>query len=328
MNTDGGKLNAAGLLFALEEANRAGGIMARNLSLVTLDDDYNVSRTLANARTLVDTEGVLLLAGMVGGENVAAAKPFVLDRGVPLVGAVSGSAEIRTPFRREFVNVRVSNADEMVAHAVFNVQYGRVRRIACLYQNDSFGIGSLAALRAALANAGMQLVATGTYTRGTTDVTAAVEAIAGAAQPAQAVIMAAVQGAVAQFLNVFTADPRTDPNCLFSLSSRAWGTDFPAQVPAVLWWRIFFIFLVPMPGDPSLAIATNFSAAYTAAGHVAEPLAFEGYITGRLIVDVLRRMRTATPTRAAFLDQVYNDRLFVLDDLVVGLYSTNYSGCE
>lgn len=36
----------------------------------------NVSRTLANARTLVDTEGVLLLAGMVGGENVAAAKPF------------------------------------------------------------------------------------------------------------------------------------------------------------------------------------------------------------------------------------------------------------
>eukprot|EP00667_Euglena_gracilis_P034069 EG_transcript_57740 len=71
MNTDGGRLNAAGLLFALEEANRAGGVMARNLSLITLDDDYNVSRTLANVRTLVDTEGVHMLAGMVGSENVA-----------------------------------------------------------------------------------------------------------------------------------------------------------------------------------------------------------------------------------------------------------------
>lgn len=28
------------------------------------------------------------------------------------------------------------------------------------------------------------------------------------------------------------------------------------------------------------------------------------------------------------VDQVYNSRLFVLDDLLVGMYSTNYSGCQ
>lgn len=32
--------------------------------------------------------------------------------------------------------------------------------------------------------------------------------------------------------------------------------------------------------------------------------------------------------REAFLDEVYNTRLYYLDDLVVGLFGRNFSGCE
>eukprot|EP00667_Euglena_gracilis_P013612 EG_transcript_14062 len=327
LNTEAGKLNAAGLRFALEEANRAGGVLSRNLTLIALNDDYKAAQTLANVQTLVDTEGVVVLAGVAGADNVAAAKPFIVSRGVPLVGAVTGAVEIRTPFQREFVNVRVSNADELVTHALFCVQQARVRRVAFLYQNDSFAPGSLAGLRAALANAGMELVATGGYPRSTTNVEVAVEAIAGAAQKAQVVVAAGLSDAAIRFINLFTADPRADPHCLFSLNSRTWTPGFASQVAPALLGRIYFTFLVPLPSDPGLAIAAHFATAYAAAGGVPEPLAFEGYITGRLIVDVFRRMRSPNPTSAGFLDEVYTDKLFVLDDLVVGMYGTNYSGC-
>eukprot|EP00667_Euglena_gracilis_P012289 EG_transcript_12616 len=328
LNIDAGRLPAAGLLFALEEANRAGGVMSRNLSLVALNDNYNVTRTLANLQALLDAEGVVLLAGLTGSDNIAAAKPLILQQGVPVVGAVTGTAAIRTPFHREFVNVRVSYAVEMVAQALFIVQTARVRRVACLYQNDAFGLGALVALQAALANVGMEVVATGAYPRSSADVVAAVDAIAGAPQAAQLVVLAALQGAATKFITMFSADPRTDPGCVFTLMSVSWSTNFSLEVPPSLWGRVFFTFLVPLPNDPSWAIAAHFAAAYTAAGLVAEPFAFEGYIMGRLIVDVLRRMRTLNITRAAFLDEVYTDKLFVLDDLVVGMYSPDYPGCE
>eukprot|EP00667_Euglena_gracilis_P001830 EG_transcript_1833 len=332
MRNDIGNNTAAGLAFALEEANRAGGVMGRNLSLVALNDDYNTTIALANIQRLLDVEDVLLLASMVGSDVALQAKPLILQRGVPYVGAMSGAPELHTPFQREFVNVRASFADEMVAHALFLVQTARVQRVACLYQNDSFGTTSLAALVAALANVGITLVASGTYTHGQTDVEGAVAAIAGAASPAQAVVLVALQDATIRFIARFHADPRADPDCVFTVMSPGWGSPGVLDVAsltvlAALWNRVYFFFVVPLPGDPAWAIATHFADAFTAAGHFPDPLSFEGYITGRLIVDVLLRTRSANPSRAMFLNEVYNDRLFVLDDLVVGMYSTNYSGC-
>eukprot|EP00668_Euglena_longa_P022616 GGOE01028173.1.p1 GENE.GGOE01028173.1~~GGOE01028173.1.p1 ORF type:complete len:1194 (-),score=380.68 GGOE01028173.1:340-3654(-) len=283
---------------------------------------------MANIHTLLDTEDVLLLAGVVGSDLVAEAKPLILQRGVPLVGATTGTAELRTPFHREFVNVRASFADEMVAHALFLVQYARVQRIACLYQNDAFGLGSYTALVAALGNVGIELVASGTYTHGMTDVEGAVEVIAGATQKAQAVVMAALPDAAVRFIPLLLADSRTDRGCLFTLVSSGWGSAFSSQLPVAMWPQVYFLFVVPIPGDPDWDIAAKFATSYAAAGNVPEPTAFEGYITGRLIVEVLRRTRCTNLTRAVFLDEVYTDQLFVLDDLVLGLYSDSYRGCS
>lgn len=46
----------------------------------------------------------------------------------------------------------------MAACEPFSLQYLRVQRVACVYQNDSFGVGSLTALEAALANVGARRV--------------------------------------------------------------------------------------------------------------------------------------------------------------------------
>eukprot|EP00667_Euglena_gracilis_P006065 EG_transcript_6110 len=328
LNLEAGRQTAFGLALAFREANQAGGVLARNLSLIALNDDYNVTTALANIHTLVDNQNVFLLAGVMGSEVAVQAKPFILQRNLPYVGGISGSPELRTPFYPQFVNVRASYTDEMVMQALFVVQTARVRRVACVYQNDSFGTSALAALVAALANVGMELVATGTFSRGTTAVEGAVAAIAGAGARAQAVVVVAQQDATARFIPLFMSDTRADPDCIFTVTSPGWGSSFRTLLAPALWKQVYFFFVVPLPGDPRWAIAKNFASLATTAGSIPDPSAFEGYITGRLIVDVLRRTRSPNPTRAMFLEEVYNDRLFVEDDLVLGVYSSNYSGCE
>eukprot|EP00667_Euglena_gracilis_P014539 EG_transcript_15067 len=281
-----------------------------------------------NIVTLVDSDNCLLLASVVGSDVALQAKPFILQRGVPAVGVVTGSLSLRDPFHREYVHVRASYADEVVAQALALVAHLHAQRIACLYQADSFGLQGLTSLTAALANVRMRLVAAASYGWNIADIARAVDAIAGAALPPQAVVLVASQDAALPFIRLYMNDSRADPGCVFLVMSAGWGSAYRTQLDRALWGQVLFFFVVPLPGDPNWAIARHFSAAFTAAGFVADPPALEGYITGRLIVDVLQRTRSANPTRAMFLDEVYNDRLFVLDDLVVGMYSTNYSGCE
>eukprot|EP00667_Euglena_gracilis_P008428 EG_transcript_8534 len=90
------------------------------------------------------------------------------------------------------------------------------------------------------------------------------------------------------------------------------------------WGRIYFFFAVPTPGDPSSVIAQKFAAAYPDP----DPITFEGYLIGRLVAQGLIATHNPNPTRSMFLDAVYSTRLFVLDDLVLGLYSGNWTGCS
>eukprot|EP00667_Euglena_gracilis_P006535 EG_transcript_6591 len=325
---DYGKQISAGMKFAFDEVNAAGGIMNQNLSLVAMDDAYNTTKTMENIVSLVDQVGVVALAGVVGSDVVTLSRDFVLQRRIPYVGAYSGIAALKSPFYPEYVNVRLSYADEMVAHALYLVQYGMLQRFACFYQNDSFGTSGCQALSNALANVGITLVASGEYVKGTTDVAAAVNAIAGAAQPAQVVVLVGVQDAITSFIQAYANDSRTDPGCVFTVVSSGWGSSFVPALDKKYWDRVYFFFAVPLPGDPSSVLATQFATAYSAAGLVPDPLALEGYVTGRLIAQAFTATHNPNPTSSMFLDAVYNTRMFVLDDLVVGLYSGNWTGCS
>eukprot|EP00667_Euglena_gracilis_P017788 EG_transcript_18799 len=299
-----------GMRFAFDEVNAGGGIMGQNLSLVALDDGLNATRTAENIVTLVEKEKVLALAGVVGTDIVSLAMSYILQRQIPYVGAYAGNADLHTPFHREFVNVRFSFADEMVAQAIYLVQYQMVQRFACVYQNDSFGTGGRDALVAALANVGIQLVASASYNAislATLNVTAAVEAVAGAAQKAQVVVFVGVQEAFVQFVPMLVNDPRTDPALIFTVMSGIWGPSLTTTLDRKYWDNVYFFFTVPLPGDPSYVLAQRFAAAYPGAN----PISFEGYIVGRLIAQALTATYNPNPTSAMFLDAVYNTRMFV-----------------
>eukprot|EP00667_Euglena_gracilis_P000574 EG_transcript_574 len=319
---------AAGLLVAFEEANVGGGVQARNLTLFSLDDGYHANSSLVNFLALENQ--TLLLAGVCGSAINAALLPLVEGAGMPNVGPWTGAAVTRVPFRELVINVRPSMTDEMVVHAILLVQKLRVHRIACFYQNDVFGLTALSGITAALSHVGLQLVVTAPYTSGSTDIEAALTAIAGQSPPVQAVVMASLEAQSVEFLRRFRGDPRTDPNCAFLFTSGGVTAAFASKVEPRYWANLYFTHIVPPLNTPGLPIVAQFrtaAALYRPANLTVDHMMFEGYLDGRLIAEVLKGI-PGEVTRQTFLDELYNTRLYALGGLLAGLYSRNFSGCD
>eukprot|EP00668_Euglena_longa_P047583 GGOE01063463.1.p1 GENE.GGOE01063463.1~~GGOE01063463.1.p1 ORF type:complete len:1261 (+),score=405.71 GGOE01063463.1:492-3785(+) len=220
--------------------------------------------------------------------------------------------------------------DEVVVHAMLMVQQLWVHRIACFYQNDTFGFAGLNALVAALSHVGLNLVASGSYPPGSTAVEAAVEAIASAPEKAQAVVMVTLEPQTVKFLSLFKQDNRTDPSCVFVITATSATSTFPTKVPRQYWSSLYFTQVVPPLDTPGLSIVPQFlraAALYLPANLTPDPFSFQAYLAGSLIIQVLRGI-PGEITRMSFLDQLYNTRLYVFGGLVAGLYSRNTSGCE
>eukprot|EP00667_Euglena_gracilis_P007522 EG_transcript_7599 len=328
LQADYGIRLAAGIRVAFEEANAAGGIQGRNLTLLAMDDDYEPALALVNFYNL--SNKALLLVGVYGSAIVTALLNPAVSAGIPMVGPYTGVAISRNPFHQEIVNVRASYSDEVVAQATYLIQTLRVHRVACLYQNDSFGQTALQGLIAALQFTGIELVAAGSYPRNTLAVEPALAIIAGAPQRAQAVVLASLEVQNIKFIELFRSDNRTDPNCTFVFMSPGSSSWFASKISPQLWNNLYFFQVVPMVDDPTLGVVAHFRTVaqrYLPPDIVADPLVLEGYMDGRLVATVLQGIKDEV-SRRAFLDQLYNTRLFVFEDLYLGLYNRNSSGCE
>eukprot|EP00667_Euglena_gracilis_P000903 EG_transcript_903 len=319
---------AAGLRVAYEETNAAGGVRGRNMSLLSLDDGYTADLAAANLPTLANQ--TLLLASVCGSAINTRLLPTIVADGVPNVGPWTGAAVTRFPFHEEIVNVRASYTDEMVVQAILLVERLRVHRVACFYQNDAFGRTALEGISAALSHVGLQLMVSASYPSNTLDIEAAVEAIAGYPQPVQAVVMASLEAQNVKFLTLFRQDNRTDPNCTFLFISTGVTSMFASKVSQQWWPNLYFTHVVPPLDQPHLPILNQFMHAsdrYLPPGLAPDHLVLEGYLNGRLIAEVLRGV-PGDLTRAAFLEELYNTRLYAVGGLLLGLYSRNFTGCE
>eukprot|EP00667_Euglena_gracilis_P001212 EG_transcript_1212 len=313
---------------AFAEVNAAGGVQGRNLTLLAMDDGYDPTVSVENFQTLKNQS--LLLAGLYGTAANIALLPLILQTDIPSVAPWTGSSVTRFPFNEQSINVRASYADEMVVHAIMMVQQLRVHRIACFYQNDSFGLSVLGSLDAALNYVGLQLAVTAAYNTTSVDVDSALETIAGYPQRVQAVVMASLEDANVKFLHGFLQDSRTDPDCVFLIISVGVTSNFSTKLDSKYWPNLYFTQTVPPLDTPGLGLISQFQAAaslYMPPGVIAGPLSLEGYLVGRLIARVLLGI-PGEITRKAFLDELYNTRLYDFGGLLVGMYSRNFSGCD
>jgi branched-chain amino acid transport system substrate-binding protein len=90
----------AGAVAYFDYINKHGGINGRTILFKTLDDGYEVERTVANVKTLIEHDHVFALFGLRGTAHTNAAAKVFTPAKVPLFATFSGAASLREPFNR------------------------------------------------------------------------------------------------------------------------------------------------------------------------------------------------------------------------------------
>ena len=197
-----------GVLAALEEANRSGGLHGRPFHLIALDDGYEPSRTVPNMHALIDGHEVLAIVGNVGTPTAVSAVPIANAKQVAFVGAFTGAGVLRkTPPDRYVINFRASYAEETAAMVEALVSHAglALEEIGLFTQRDVYGDAGYTGAIEAMKRLGLesdQNIAHGRYERNTDAVENGLADILGAATPVRAVIMVGAYEPCALFIKL------------------------------------------------------------------------------------------------------------------------------
>jgi ABC-type branched-subunit amino acid transport system substrate-binding protein len=308
-----GKEIRGGIQAYFDHVNAKGGVHGRKLVLETLDDAYEVDKTIANTKRFIAEGKVFALIGYRGTSHVGAIVPLLTDARLPLVAPFTGADSLRTSAHRYLFHVKASYGDETEAIINQFTTFG-LKRIAAFYQNDGFGKEGLAGVEAAMKKRNLTLVVKGAVERNSNDVTAAVKAIAGASP--EAVVVIAQFNAASEFIKAMKA---AGSNPLFMAVS-------PVEIEQVAknlgdTARGFAVAQdVPFPWNLGTPIIKEYQKAI--AGREDAKVGFtslEGYMAGKVLVEGLRRAGPQ-PTRERLMAALES-----LRDYDLGGYSVSYS---
>jgi branched-chain amino acid transport system substrate-binding protein len=289
-----------GILAAFDEANRSGGIAGRTLELQARDDGYEPEKTVAATKQILDDDKVFAMIGAVGTPTSKASQPLATEAKVPFIGPFTGAEFLRNPFDRYVINIRASYFEETEAWIEHLTRDLGITRIAILYQDDAFGLAGLEGVQRALAKRKMSLVASGSFKRNTTAVKSGLLDIM-KGNP-EAVVTVGPYKPVAEFIKV---SHQIKFNSVFVAISFV-GSNSLAQELGNDGAGVIVSQVVPFPWDVSLPVVASYQKALVADDASAKPgfVSLEGYLTGRLTVEALKRI-DGEPTREKLLDAIY-----------------------
>jgi branched-chain amino acid transport system substrate-binding protein len=199
-----------------DDVNKKGGIRGEKIKLVSLDDAFNPDKTVENTKALIATHNAVALVGYRGTANVLKIVPIVQAAGIAEIGNTSGAKSLREPHVPNVFHVRGSDAD-MIEAAVNHAWTIGIKKIAAIYQDDTFGAQGLEALNVSMKNRGAAPAAVAPIPRGTVDVAKAIDVIA-AAQP-QAVLLLSQSKPAAAFIKGLRAKGQSPQFFVLSVAS-------------------------------------------------------------------------------------------------------------
>jgi ABC-type branched-subunit amino acid transport system substrate-binding protein len=267
--------------------NAVGGVHGRRIQLVTADDRYEPDLAAANTTRLIDDEHVFALFGYVGTPTSNAALPIFTREHVPFFAPFTGAESLRDPVNRYVFNVRASYFDE-TEHLVDQLANLSITRIAVFYQNDAYGQAGLAGVTRAMKKRNLEIVATATVQRNSTDVAAAVRTLM-AAQPAVIIEISAYPSCAALIRAMHAQGYTGQFDNVSFVGSLALADVLKDEGPGVVISQV-----VPFPWGISEPILREYQRAMDAAGKKdkIDYSSLEGYIAARAFAEGLRRAGT------------------------------------
>ena len=302
-----------GVLAAFKEVNAAGGVHGRTLRLVSKDDGYEPEQTITNIHELIEKEKVFTLVGGVGTPTSKAALPIVAKTSLLYIGPFTGASFLRTSHLNTVINVRASYAQETKEMVTRLHKDLNIRRIAVLYQNDSYGFDGLRGVQAAVQEVkGTKLVSSGSYRRNTLAVKTALLDIK-RGKP-QAVISIGSYLPVATFIK--WANKIGMRSTVFMAVSFTGVTPMSTQLKNNR-GHVFVTQVVPPPDNLKSQLVVNYRKALKAVDAEAQSgfISLEGYVVGRLVAMALKKAG-ADVDHSSFLSAFKAEQTtFNIDDL-------------
>jgi branched-chain amino acid transport system substrate-binding protein len=313
-----------GLEAYFSKVNESGGVNGRKIRLISKDDGYEPDRAIKTTRELIEKDKVFLLIGEVGTPTSKAVVPIAEQAKVPFFGPFTGAEFLRNPFKKYVINVRGSYYQEMERLAQYLVDEKGLKKIACFYQNDSYGQAGLSGIEIALEKRGLKLVATGTYERNTVAIKGGLLDIRKASP--DAVVMVGAYQPCAEFIKLAKKVGMTDVvYCNISFV----GTGSLKKELGEAGEGCIISQVVSFPHDESILLVAEYNDAMkkyqpaTAPGFVS----LEGYMVGKLFCMAAKDVK-GDLTRESLISAIENTGIFDLGGVVLKFGPNDHQGMD
>lgn len=280
-----GRSMQSGILAAFKEINDQGGVHGRRLELRSLNDSYEPDKAIANTRQLIE-EGVFALIGAVGTPTSKAVVPVTEENPIPYLAPMTGAEFLRDNAHHTVINLRASyyqETEEMVKRLTVD---RKIKRIAILYQDDSFGRAGLRGVLRALEKRKLFAIGTGVFSRNTVAVKTALLDLK-AVEPEAVIIIGPYQPTATfiKWAHRFGMESAVFMTLSF-VGSNALAKELGAEGNGVLVTQV-----VPFPTGDTVPVSALYRAALKAYDPSITPgfISFEGYLGGRLAIYALQQ---------------------------------------
>ncbi len=300
----------------IERVNAAGGVHGRRIKVIRTDSANKPDRTKENVKVLVEKNDVFAMWGISGTGNVAAALPYLAERGIPLVGTTSGADSFYAKTHPVLFNTKAGYGDEIRRMAT-HLKDSYTSRVGVIYLDNGFGRAALKSAEVAVKERGLEMAAVAKFKEDGSDIPQAVAEMI-KAKPV-AVMLLTLAGPAPRLVDEYLkAGGRAQ---FFALSIVA--TDVLSAKIGDKARGIIVTQIMPYPWDRSLAIVKEYQELMASKG-VKEfsHSGVEGLVLAKTLVEGLRGAGK-DPTRRRLLDSLESMR-----DRNFGGYKLSYSPTE
>lgn len=172
-----GTATKQGAELAIEEINKAGGIMGNTIKFVFRDDEADPTKSKTAVQELIDKEKVQMMLGQPNSTCVAAAEDYVNQNKVVQIINIATNTKLVDVAKYPYT-FRTFFPSPVQAEALANIaKTAGLQKIVLLGDTTALGNDGIASLQAACAAAGITPVEAITYKSGDADMTAVAEKI-------------------------------------------------------------------------------------------------------------------------------------------------------
>src|SRR3979411_268159 len=143
-----------------KKINAEGGINGRKISFISYDDGYVPSKTVEQARKLVENDEVLLIFNSLGTPGNTAIQKYMNAKKVPQLFVSTGAAKWNDPKNFPWtMGWQPNYQTEAQIYAAYILKNHPGKTIGVMYQNDDFGKDYVIGLREGLGDQARKLIA-------------------------------------------------------------------------------------------------------------------------------------------------------------------------